>query len=196
MLETIELIVSNIFPTPIWHFKVDIPEDLIDRIHKLRDVSAGREYSNIGGWQSKDIDNDPNFKDITTTISDLLPAVYKDIYTAEDRKPKLLASWFNINMGDNINAPHVHPHNHIAGCLYIKCNENSGPIQFQNPMSDLMIHYDLNPTTVDETIMQWNIKYKPTVGEILFFPAWLYHSVLASSDNEERISMAFNTALR
>lgn len=189
--------ISNIFATPIWHFNVDIPEDLIDRIYKLMDHDPnGRKFSNIGGWQSKDIDIDPNFKDILNIITELLPEVYKDVYTKDDRKPKLLSTWINVNKGEDINIPHIHPHSHIAGCLYIKCNKNSGAIHFENPSNELMQHYDLHHSTVNKDVLQWEANYKPAAGEILFFPAWLFHSVLPSEDNEERISIAFNTALR
>jgi uncharacterized protein (TIGR02466 family) len=188
--------IVKIFGTPVWNFKIDIPEDLVERIYKLREVDPkGREYSNVGGWQSNNIDFDPHFRDIRKLISELLPEVYKDVYNRNDRKPKLCSTWINVNTGKDINIPHIHPLSHIAGCVYIKCNKDSGPIKFENPMNDLMRHYDLHQTTVNTDVFQWEIDYNPSIGDVLFFPSWLYHSVMPSQDNEERISIAFNTAL-
>lgn len=188
--------ITNIFPTPIWNFKINIPEDLIDKINKLRESDPeGRIYSNVGGWQSNDIGNNPDFKEICVNIYNILPEVYKDVYTKNDKQIRLLSIWINVSKGDDSNISHVHPHNHISGCLYVKCNGNSGAISFTNPSKDLMQHYGFDALTTNNNVFQWQLDYTPSVGDLIVFPSWVYHSVLPSNDNEERISIAFNTVV-
>ena len=188
--------ITNIFPTPVWNFKIEIPKDLIEKINSLKQSDPkGRVYSNSGGWQSNDIRNNPDFEEICKILYNLLPEVYKDVYTKPNGKISLGSIWVNINKGSDFNYHHVHPQSHISGCLYIKCNKKSGPINFKNPVGDLMSHYGLAPSTVNKNVLQWEIDYKPIEGDLILFPSWLYHSALPSEDDSERISIAFNTII-
>ncbi len=188
--------ISQIFPTPIFHYNVSIPEDLIERIHKLMEFDPkGRTYSNVGGWQSKDIEHDPNFQDVIKIISDCVNDAYPKFAPVGSRKALVLSTWINVNRGEDFNTPHIHPFTHLAGCLYVKKTENSGAIVFENPMREMLHHYDMNLVNDTET-MQLYQKYKANVGELILFPAWMYHHVEKSTDTEERISIAFNTVLR
>jgi uncharacterized protein (TIGR02466 family) len=190
--------ISSIFPTPIFHYKVSIPEDLIERIHKLMEFDPkGRTYTNVGGWQSKDIEHDPNFQDVIKVICECAKDAYPKFTPSNNRKVEVLSTWINVNKGEDFNTPHIHPFTHLAGCLYVKKNENSGSIVFENPLREIMYHYDMQITPENETeTMKMFQAYNPSVGELILFPAWMFHHVEKSTDMEERITIAFNTVMR
>ena len=193
--------ISKIFAMPIFHYHVDIPETLIPRIHAMMEFDKeGRKYSNQGGWQSHDIEHDPHFVDVINIIKGCIADAYPKFYPSIETSAKdlqVLSTWINVNRGDNWNSPHVHPAAHLAGCFYVKVNENSGPIVFHNPLKELIHHYDISMSdTVESDTLKLFEKYKPVSGELILFPAWLFHHVEESNDEEERISIAFNTILR
>ena len=96
--------ITNIFPTPVWNFKIEIPKDLIEKINSLKQSDPkGRVYSNSGGWQSNDIGNNPDFEEICKILYNLLPEVYKDVYTKPNGKISLGSIWVNINKGSDFN---------------------------------------------------------------------------------------------
>ena len=94
---------------------------------------------------------------------------------------------------------HNHPKCNLAGCLWIKANENSGEIKLRNP--NCFLHYNLlevlDKETKENLFLKNTHKIKPTEGTMIIFPADLMHSVSSNSndDEEDRISIAFNLSV-
>jgi len=179
---------DKFFSVPIWneHLWFDY-DSVVKKCYEIKSKSAGRNLTNIGGWQSNDIDLS-KFTECYSLIEDSLRSVCEDIHP--DMFLKIDNAWININKGLNYNSPHEHPLSAISGVLYLKCNKNSGNIKFES--SSLMRHYPLN--SYGSKLFQTYIEYQPKVGDLILFPSWLTHSVLPSLDNEDRISIAFNTS--
>lgn len=81
----------------------------------------------------------------------------------------------------------------ISGCYYVRVPKNSGQFvveDFSRPMRYLQL-----PFQEQNLMNSFTIKVPPTEGSVLFFPAWVEHSVEANHSNEERVSIAFNVAL-
>lgn len=92
---------------------------------------------------------------------------------------------------------HNHPKCNLAGCLWIKANENSGEIKLRNPNS--FSHYNLlevlNKETKENLFLKTSYRIKPTEGTMILFPADLMHSVSPNGTDEDRISIAFNLSV-
>jgi uncharacterized protein (TIGR02466 family) len=180
------------FPQPIWFKDYDVDfSKAIEYIQKLKTSNPGRKRSNMGGWQSEDINIIEVSKELEEPFNVILSGVK---HVAQDLQQYgfgnfyLTNAWINVNKGTDYNREHVHPLNTFSGCLYLKTSSSSGAIEFSRP--DNMKLY---PGTDNKTDIFYSAAhYKPVSGKLLIFPAWLSHTVLPSENNEERISIAFN----
>ena len=106
---------------------------------------------------------------------------------------ELTSAWLNITQKFEINSPHVHPNNTVAGVYYINTNEKSGDLLLHDPKgsSSLIPHSDVT-SNGDIYSNRTFYRYKPKVGDLILFPAYLIHSVEANMSDEIRISLAIN----
>jgi uncharacterized protein (TIGR02466 family) len=180
------------FPQPIW-FKdctADFSEAL-SYIEELKKTNPGRRLSNVGGWQSEDIDFES-----TKELAEPFDVVRKGVeYVVQDLqqygfgKFRLANAWINVSKGADFNREHVHAGATFSGCLYLKVSDKSGHISFTRP-DNMLLYPGVGSNKKD--IFYSSTSYKPVIGRLLVFPAWLPHMVLPSEDDEERISVAFN----
>lgn len=179
------------FPQPIWFkdYEVDFSE-AIAYIEEFKKTNPGRQISNIGGWQSGDVDIKA-IKELAEPFNVIISGVKHVAQNLQqDGFSKFLLSnaWINVNKGTDFNKEHVHPLSTFSGCLYLKASSAAGDIMFSRP--DNM---QLYPGTDNKTGMFYpTVTYKPVTGKLLIFPSWLSHMALPSEDDEERISIAFN----
>lgn len=179
------------FPQPIWFKDHDVDfSKAIEYIQKLKATDPGRKVSNVGGWQSNDIDfaSIEEFKEVFNVIKEGIQYVADSLQNNGFKNFSLGSSWINVSKGTDFNREHIHAGNTFSGCLYLKASDTAGAIEFMRP--DNMESY---PGIHDKTGMFFlSTSYKPVVGRLLIFPAWLPHMVLPSKSDEERISIAFN----
>ena len=97
--------------------------------------------------------------------------------------------WLNINRKGASNMAHNHPHNFLAAVYYIKTPAHGGDLCFLSPRSPSLFSLQYTQYT-NENSSFW--KVKPTVGNLIIFPADLLHSVESNQSDEPRISLAFN----
>jgi uncharacterized protein (TIGR02466 family) len=179
------------FPQPIWFkdYETDFSEALA-YIEELKKTNPGRQLSNIGGWQSEDVDI-KDIKELAEPFNIILSGakyVAQDLQQYGFSKLRLSNAWINVNKGTDYNKEHVHPLSTFSGCLYLKASSAAGAIEFIRP--DNMLLY---PRTNSKTGMFYpTVNYKPVAGKLLIFPSWLPHMALPSKDDEERINIAFN----
>ena len=108
-------------------------------------------------------------------------------------KQKLSNIWININPKGGSNDFHDHPGACFSGAFYLK---GEAPIVFQHPYKDITTYF-----WKESIIEKWNSansgqwKYKPEPNVLLLFPGWLEHKVLMNSEETDRISISFNTAI-
>jgi uncharacterized protein (TIGR02466 family) len=180
------------FPQPIWFkdYEVDFSES-VAYIQELKKTSPGRKFTNIGGWQSEDVDLE-SIKELAVPFDVVrkgLEYIVQDLQQYGFGKFRLANAWINVNKGANFNKEHVHPGVTFSGCLYLKVSDKSGHISFTRP-DNMMLYPGFGSDKKD--IFYLSANYKPVIGRLLVFPAWLSHMVLPSEDDEERISISFN----
>lgn len=179
------------FPQPIWFKDHDVCfSKAVEYIQKLKDADPGRKVSNIGGWQSNNIDfsSVEELKEVFDVINEGVQCVVDSVQENGFTNFSLGDSWINVNKGTDFNRQHTHAGSTFSGCLYLKAAESAGAIEFARP-DNMALH----PRTDNKTgIFFQTASFKPVVGRLLIFPAWLPHMVLPSASDEERISVAFN----
>jgi uncharacterized protein (TIGR02466 family) len=113
----------------------------------------------------------------------------------ENLNHEIIDAWININKHKDFNNTHKHIGSTFSGIYYVKVPENSGVIEFTNPMSEL-------PYVIgDWMIKEYNFfnsktwKVNPEEGKLMIWPSWLLHYVKPNLSNDDRISIAFNTRI-
>ena len=185
----------NIFPVPIHQFDVngfsEIQDELIDFVYKMREKDpVGHTISNRRGWQSScfsiDNENDVLKKFLTNCLAEF-PPIKKSVRL-------FVSAWVNINPPEAFNMKHNHPTSDLSGVLWIKCSDNCGNIEFDNP-SGFETYREID-SYIDDFKDRNNIYpaycFPPTEGRILIFPSYLQHNVGENQSDEDRISVSFN----
>lgn len=99
-------------------------------------------------------------------------------------------SWINISSKNQFQFEHQHLSLFstvvISGVYYYQTNEQDGDIVFLSP----------NPFQASGSSVfgESKVTYKPQVGKLILFPAWLKHRVDANTTDHERISITINLA--
>ena len=91
---------------------------------------------------------------------------------------------------------HAHPKSLISGCFYLKCSEDPSPIIFSDPRDYYKyIQYDQLYNAENYSCLYPDFFIPVKQGLCLMWPSWLEHEVPFSTDDSERISIAFNLGL-
>ena len=168
-----------------------------DYSYNLMNTSEGRYRTNRGGWQSDFVDGQEEVQTLIEEINKRLEYLRPVLNFREDFILKVSDLWININHPYSYNARHTHPGSYISGCYYIKVPDNSGNLILKNPTQQLMYMFYHSEDSIfdmfDETnSISWQIV--PEVNKLVMFPGWIEHEVEQNLSNEDRISIAFNTA--
>ena len=168
------------------HFDVD---KVTQYINNVRTLDSGVKISNHGGWQSHPLDS--AVEDMTSIVDEIILKL-KPIYASMGirTEPKMGGYWMNINHKHCTNTSHNHAGSYYSACLYVRTPDNSGNIVFERDDKLSDYHYDTDLT--ENNYVTFSIK--PSVGEVIIFPAWLKHYVetnLTTDEDDRRISMAF-----
>jgi len=193
------MIVSKMFSSFVISDKLTFIDnkDLEKYAYDLKKKDKGVVKSNFLGWQS-DILQTPNdqVSMLAATILDRINLVKKDLGFLENTEVYLNNLWININPKASFNRPHLHPFATFSGVYYVRCNSTSGDLVFKHP--SVAQQYSLKEETVNEyndlNASTWAII--PEESKLIIFPSWLEHYVEPNTNDEDRISIAFNADIR
>ena len=178
------------FSTPIYyneHINVTGYDVKVKTMMKINNIKR----SNRGGWHSEPFENDDGFKELKKDIEREANDIWKDYFPDATGKFVINSMWAIVNKKGDYNTIHSHPGGMLSGCIYIKSNDKSGKIQFEDPLSNhKMMEYLF---TKSNTYHTWRtVSYEPVQGRCIFFPSFLKHEVLPNESDEDRIVIAFN----
>ena len=179
------------FPTTIHYDIIDV-DGLEKKAYKLKKESDGRIVSNKGGWQSDELAHSKLLSKLVDDIEQKALEIHDKSYQKNTGKYKVVGIWININNSKAFNTHHVHPDSDLCGVVYVTTPNDCGNIFFDDPRTVHRMNEHKNEHSLDNRYSYTEIKYKPEVGKILFFPNWLYHGVEPNNSDKDRISIAFN----
>ena len=190
----------ELWPTPIWN--TDIPFEVIDpskiasECYQAKEEDpAGRQVSNIGGWQSKllrvsDLNTFPNIQELMKVVNNTAMLVLTQFGINLDKVNPCESIWININYPNNFNTRHVHPGALLSGVYYAKADPMTGPIIFH---MDEMLGFTLADVIAQKTpYTSTTYPLSTAAGQLKLFPSWVPHEVGENQSTEDRISIAFN----
>jgi uncharacterized protein (TIGR02466 family) len=108
--------------------------------------------------------------------------------------------WANVQRTGGSNLAHSHPGSFWAGVYYVDVGDVSAPgdhggeLQLYDPRGCLprMLAPYLRYSMPELHDAGRNIAFKPSNGQCVLFPGWLFHAVTTYRGVQPRISVAFN----
>ena len=163
------------------------------------------------GWQSKKIlfnTQAPSLRRIAQFVLNAVTSMSKTISPNINMANFNLGSegWININQQGSLHFPHTHGNTTFSGVFYVKVPDATKPIyendinkpgfiEFLDPRNDVSGFARGIKELKDSLSFKQQMLIAPEEGRLLIFPAWLKHWVYPNIENEERISISFNSSL-
>jgi uncharacterized protein (TIGR02466 family) len=181
----------ELFKTVIFKKKLNHDLNKIIKFSNKIKKQKGRVLSNVGGYQSKDLDpNNTSIKTLVKEITENVNLFSKEILNI-NKDLYLNDIWLNINCYKDFNNIHNHPFSIISGVFYIKTPLNCGGLDFHNSTQiKCFINDNILKQYNNYNCSKWYFPVQE--NELYLFPSWLEHSVRPSLSKEERISLSFN----
>ncbi len=113
-----------------------------------------------------------------------------------------LQGWANVNRFGDYHDPHNHPHAYLSGTYYVRVPKDHEALETRGDVRPGHISFYDPRGTVNMTAIrgdpQIEAEYtvRPEAGEILLWPAFLYHFVHPNLSREPRVSVSFNVVLK
>lgn len=177
-----------------------VNRQLIEDIRKLREDDDGVTRSNVSGWHSSRNlfeRTEQGIMEICRHFVEASAVPFERYFTREELKTRTAHAegWVNINPPHAYNQVHTHDRFDLSGVYFVKVPERSLPesgcLQFLNP------GYRAGPySALFKKMNPQSFTYTPIEGRMLVFPSTMPHWVLPNSDDEDRISIAFNITLQ
>lgn len=168
-------------------------KEIVDRCYELRNTDPnGRIISNVGGWQSNNIDL-KWFPELYSEVSKRLQELHYYFEFKDQQVTKITDAWININEPMNYNAPHDHGGGLFSGAYYVNAEDDMGDITFITPIG---AHTFCISGNLVKTFNPFNSNVqtvKPKTGTLVLFPSWLVHYTGPNLSNKNRISISFNS---
>jgi uncharacterized protein (TIGR02466 family) len=83
----------------------------------------------------------------------------------------------------------------LSGVYYVQATSDSGHIYFYKDFNQSFITTSYAKVEQNTALSAGLCYYPPRTGRLLLFPSSLLHSVDASKDDNDRISIAFNIGI-
>lgn len=177
----------QLFPTPVLISKYS--GDFSKELEYVKSLNYSRKNAEHNS-QSEDtfVLKNPELSNIRLFIEEQIEFYVSDILSSND-KLFITQSWMNRNQKGQSHHEHIHPNSIVSGVFYFQISPQLPPIQFRNTRTrDFSLsvnkHNNFNSATF---LLPLN------AGELIIFPSTLTHSVPVNQNDEERISLSFNT---
>ena len=199
--------IINLFNTPIlkiiWPEAEIYNEALENIILNNMNSDLGTNTTNVGGWRSKEDLHTWNNIEINKLLSWIKYELKSFVSTLCNNKYSTNSieasarSWANVNFKEDYKKVHNHFDAHWAGSYYVTDTNLNSTVSSYNSKDGSIEFLDPRPgansiRTPGDIFFPPRVKFTPIAGELLIFPAWLFHFVNAHTDALPRISIAFD----
>lgn len=183
--------IMHLFPIPLYVSKI-FPEITDEEREFVYDRSLykfidGQNYAS----HSMAILNYPKLARIKNLIQEHLDIFASDIMKIEQKLFPTI-SWLNRNPKGTPHYKHKHVNSFVSGVVYFT---DPAPIEFHSSISTTRSNLYVKPIEFNlYNAHDWWVPVEK--NHIILFPSWLEHSVFTNTQEEDRISLAFNSFIK
>jgi uncharacterized protein (TIGR02466 family) len=164
-----------------------------EQIHTIKNLEV---QQNAGNDRSKDVYllDKSVFKSLKTTFEEALNNYLREILQIEPEvEIYITQSWANFTGKNQFHHLHNHANSFLSGVFYVDVNEEDS-IYFYSPIKDQYMIKVKSKNSNFYNASCWSVPIK--TGQLLIFPSTLDHEVVPKTENNNRISISFNTFLK
>lgn len=138
----------------------------------------------------------PEFKELRDWIEVRLNHYFHEICQVDETRVQLYItqSWINFQRKGVSRGVHSHSNSVVSGVFYIKGTKDI-PIRFQRP-NLVFGNQIIPPIKKTNGYNAEHVSLKNSLNKLILFPSNLLHAVPENTDEEVRISLAFNTFIK
>jgi len=142
------------------------------------------------GWQSHQaLHERAEFGELAKAVRDAMRSVLRFLRIG-DVALEITACWVTVLAKGASHRMHSHPNNFLSAVYYLRTHAGADTINFHDPRNQAgIIRPPVTELTAENTDQ---VVVKVSDGMMLMFPSYLEHSVDATTNEEERISVSFN----
>ncbi len=187
--------IAKIFPTSLY-IENNILSD--DELQTLENLILNTDCESGGfNWMSKiknslgtyNLNDDHNFHNLIDKVSRHVNLFNKEM--GSEYNYSCQYSWFNIYEQGDYQEYHHHPNSTYSAVFFLKCDVNSSPLVFLNPIEP----FDMHPIQKQTALNELNFltcKVFPVKNSLVIFRSYIKHAVPKQTSDEKRITVAFN----
>ena len=131
-----------------------------------------------------------NIKDFCEEVLNQYFTKVYDPINPNDVKLRITQSWLNFTTQGKFHEKHKHYNSFLSGVLYINAYRDKDSIIFTKPETEFNWQIQSKESTAFNASHFHN---SVNTGDIIIFPANLYHSTPVNNNNYVRISLAFSS---
>ncbi|NBP15841.1 hypothetical protein EBU95_15865 [bacterium] len=179
-----------LFPTPIALIK-NPPLDM-EELSFLNSLDMMHNTNNLISKDRNVLEN-KELLELKTILNYDLRKFFDEVYSPKTNLDIYITqSWVNINNPGRSHHSHKHTNSFISGVYYVKAKKEMHSITFSREMADPIRFPSREYNKFNS--LEWT--YTVETGDLILFPSYLNHSVSPNIDNEDRISLGFNSFLK
>jgi len=180
------------------------------------DMTGGRRFSNIGGYQSYDnIHQDERFGQLVSIIETQYKQFHAELDLVDQVDFEILNMWVNVNFPSCHNKFHRHVNppsldritssSVLSGTFYVNVPTDSGELVFHSGREDYaQMPNEASIVRIPEIFFKntKNMHIRPVYrvipndGDLLLWFSDVIHGVEVNKSDENRISISFNLGLK
>ena len=182
-----------LFPTTVMKFNLN-REFLPDEKAYVEKQISNTMRNNLGNsiTENHTVLDDPAMANISEWISECLNAYIKETLCISGIYPYITESWINVAQKGDFHSKHNHSNSFISGVLYYQTKETD-KIIFSKPgltFPGMNWVFNFKSYNIHNSVTWW---IPSTQCSLLLFPSTLEHEVPANENEDNRISLSFNT---
>lgn len=188
---------TPVFPTCVWLHEVAaaaaINPPMLAEVGRLMACEASKAKV-AGTWQSGgELYRNAAFEPLVQLAAEAAKGVVRFLAWACEGL-QITDMWANVNHTGHGARPHTHPNNFLAGVYYLQVPPESGELVLYDPRPAANV---LAPAVRERNVYNMARQaIQAQEGRLVIFPAWLQHSVVPNRSPVDRVSIAFNLALK
>lgn len=187
----------TLFPTFVWRTRL-APETaepvnrnlmaLLDQLLEGRELAAGEKLQTEQKLHLR-----PEMSVLVEIANGAVTSIL-EFLKVEHAGFSITGCWANVGAPGSPHKMHSHPNNFLSGVYYVRAPEGGNSISFHDPRPQPAIiappRSEMGPANAAKADL------KVEAGDLVIFPAWLFHSVPINRSRENRVSVAFNFMFR